>query len=452
MHKDVPVLTFELDETNQIKKVIEIFNLNHLPFSTDRDINLNHKSIIEWWRDRSIPLTRDEYSNIKKALPDDDPYSLVVKAHALSLDDQYWIKNKDENINYDDISFFSNKFSNDIGDIIVGNKESGDINYYSPDSTSNGNLKKRWKIINGEKYLLKAGTKPNQYEIFNEIIASAIMELLNIDHVSYSLIIDDGHIYCGSKNFISYNEDFVTAYQLRCSKKQQNDVSLYNHLLSIYESLNIPNHQEKIDQMLFIDFLIGNVDRHLNNFGVIRDAKTLEFIRATPIYDSGSSLGYDLTDEELSNALYLDWKPFQSQKNKTQLDLIKDYSWLNIDALKTIPYEVNNLLLKYNKYVSNVRRELIISFIVKRLNLIFRHLGISYEIEFNSFELNQLERRIIKYVESNNNELINLTGLIKETSFSYITIYRAVSNLTKKGVLKRIGSNKNGYWKLSKPI
>ena len=77
---------------------------------------------------------------------------------------------EDEDISYEDISFFSNDFSNDIGDILIGIKDSDKISYYSPDSTSNGNLKKRWKNINGVKYLLKAGSKPHQYEIFNEII------------------------------------------------------------------------------------------------------------------------------------------------------------------------------------------------------------------------------------------------------------------------------------------
>ena len=298
MHKNIKVLSFELSSNNYIGKIFEIYDKRHLPFSTDRDISLNQKAISQWWVERSIPLTRDDYANIRDNLPYDNSLSLVVKSHALSLNDQYWIKREDEDIDYDDISFFSNKYSNDIGDIIIGIKNSGDINYYSPDSTLSGNLKKRWKNIDGKNYLLKAGSKPNQYEIFNEIIASKVMDILNIDHVNYSFVIDGDHIYCASTNFISYNEDFVTAYQLRYSKKQRNDISLYSHLLSIYKSINIPNYQKVLEQMLFIDYLLGNNDRHLNNFGVIRDAKTLEFLRSAPIYDTGSCLGYDLTDDE----------------------------------------------------------------------------------------------------------------------------------------------------------
>lgn len=449
MHKDVKVLKFKLDDRDAFDNVIEIYDINHIPFSTDRDLSFNHKAIREWWADRSIPLSRNDYSLIKEVLPNDDSLSLVVKSHALSLDDQYWIKKEDEDINYDDISFFSNDFKNDIGDILVGIKDSGPIDYYSPDSTSNGNLKKRWKNINGVKYLLKAGTKPNQYEIFNEIIASKVMTLLNIDHVDYELIIDNGHIYSASKNFVSYNEDLVSAYQLRYSKKQTNHTSLYCHLLSIYNQLDIPEYKKKIDQMLFIDYLLGNEDRHLNNFGVIRDAKTLKFLRVAPIYDTGSCLGYNLKDEALTHSYHVEWKPFMSQQVRSQLELINDFSWLNIKVLKTIPHEVDDLLTKYGTYVSPNRRKAINRFLVGRINNILSYIDsterVDEVLELHSLPL--LEEEILEYVEKKG-KLVDLDPLIKRTGKAYITIYRAVSSLTFEGYLIRVGSRKTGYWTL----
>lgn len=450
MHKDVKVLKFRLKSNNTFDNVIQIYDISHIPFSTDRDLNINHRAIAEWWNDRSIPLTRDDYSLIKNVLPNDDSLSLMIKSHALSLDDQYWIKKEDEDISYEDISFFSNEFSNDIGDILIGIKDSDNISYYSPDSTSNGNLKKRWKNINGVKYLLKAGSKPHQYEIFNEIIASKVMTLLNIEHVDYELIIDNGHIYSGSKNFISYNEDLVSAYQLRYSEKQNNHTSLYVHLLSIYHHLDIPNYRRKIYEMLFIDYLLGNTDRHLNNFGVIRDAKTLKFLRAAPIYDTGSCLGYNLKDEELKSLYHVEWKPFMSQHVDTQLELIDDFSWLDIDILKSIPQEVDNLLKKYNAYISPTRREAINTFITRRINNILSYLNNNNHIEdiVELKSLSVLEEEIITYIKKKG-KLIDLDPIIKKTGHAYITIYRAVSNLTKAGLLRRIGSRKTGFWVLA---
>ena len=449
MHKNIKVLKFNLNGNNTFNNVLEIYDISHIPFATDRDINLNHKAIAEWWNDRSIPVTRDDYSLIKDVLPDDDSLSLMVKSHALSLDDQYWIKRDDEDIDYDDISFFSNDFKEDIGDIIVGIKESGTVDYYSPDSTSNGNLKKRWKNINGVKYLLKAGSKPYQYEIFNEIIASKVMEILNIDHVNYELLIDHDNIYCASPNFISYNEDLVSAYQLRYFKKQANHNSLYTHLLSIYRLLKIPDYQLKIDQMLFVDYLLGNIDRHLNNFGVIRDAKTLKFLRVAPIYDTGSCLGYNLKDAELRNLHNEKWKPFQSHQNQTQLYLISDYSWLDIEALKSIPREIDKLLDRYQEYISYSRKDAMGIFITTRINNVLHYLDINDDIgELHSPNFTLLEEEIILYLKKNN-RITDLDPLIKKTGNAYITVYRAINNLTKTGILRRIGAKKTGFWILN---
>ena len=51
--------------------------------------------------------------------------------------------------------------------------------------------------------------------------------------------------------------------------------------------------QAALDRMLVLDYLIVNEDRHQNNFGVIRNADTLEYPGAAPIYDSGTSLWFD---------------------------------------------------------------------------------------------------------------------------------------------------------------
>ena len=449
MHKDVKVLKFELGRSNEFRRVLEIYDADHLPFSTAQGAKQGYPGLAEWWSDRCIPVTRDEYANLKAALPEDNSLSLATKSHGLSVDDQYWIKREDEDIAYDDVSFFSNRFSEDIGDIMVGTKKGGDVDYRSPDSTLGGNLKKRWKGVGGKTYLLKAGSKPYQYEIFNEVIASRVMTILGIEHVDYEFVTDNGQIYCSCPNFVSYNEDLVTAYQLRNSKKQRNDASLYQHLLSVYESLGVPDYKIKLDQMLFIDYLLGNVDRHLNNFGVIRDAKTLEFLRMAPVFDTGSCLGFDVSDTQLGNMPEVEWKPFKSGKCKSQLQLIQDYSWLDINALRAIPKEVDKVLQGFKDYVSSQRREAVLAFVVRRVNDVLKHLGINKVVSYNPTPLTSLEKLILEYIKDNGGELDKLEPLMELTGSAYITIYRAVSSLTEKGFLIREGSRKTGRWTLA---
>ena len=42
--------------------------------------------------------------------------------------------------------------------------------------------------------------------------------------------------------------------------------------------------------MLATDYILANTDRHLGNFGFLRDSETLEWKGLAPIYDSGTSL------------------------------------------------------------------------------------------------------------------------------------------------------------------
>ena len=46
---------------------------------------------------------------------------------------------------------------------------------------------------------------------------------------------------------------------------------------------------ESLDDMLILDLIVCNRDRHYNNFGMIRNVNTLQIEKAAPIFDSGTS-------------------------------------------------------------------------------------------------------------------------------------------------------------------
>ena len=78
------------------------------------------------------------------------------------------------------------------------------------------------------------------------------------------------------------------------------------------EALGIPDVVQFLDRMLVLDYIIANEDRHLNNFGAIRNAETLEWLGMAPIYDSGSSLGYDKVAAEIRRGQNIFCKPFKT--------------------------------------------------------------------------------------------------------------------------------------------
>ena len=209
----------------------------------------------------------------------------------------------------------------------------------SPDNTSDGWLRKKWKIVDGKRYLLKGGSGATWQEPYNEVLASRMMERLRIPHVKYELLLEEEYPYSVCENFITPDTELISAWYIMQTVKKQNHVSVYQHYLDCCEYLGIPGIKEAVDRMLTIDYLIVNEDRHQNNFGVIRRAGTLEYIGAAPIYDSGTSLWFDKPAGLIKDDGKETCKPFKSS-HKEQIKLVKDFDWLDFSALAGIEEEL----------------------------------------------------------------------------------------------------------------
>lgn len=154
MHKRIAVAELELDnDTGFIQKIGTVYAPEHLPLGIPirRGIT-DRKALNEWWTDRSIPASR---SGVREALETLDITStrmLLIKCYGLSLSDQYWICPEGSGLTWEKVNFFNNGFSDDIGNVLFGSnkKPSNPLDFSSPDNTSDGNLKKRWKIIDGK--------------------------------------------------------------------------------------------------------------------------------------------------------------------------------------------------------------------------------------------------------------------------------------------------------------
>ena len=313
----------------------------------------------------------------------------------------------------------------------------------SPDATSEGNLKKRWKIRNGERVLLKSGTPPYRYEVYNEVIASSVCRALGFPCVTYFLLKDAEETYCACPDFVSYGQDFVTANMVSEGLERKNDESSYSFFVRAYRALGIEDPEKEINQMLLVDFLVGNEDRHLNNFGLIRDAKTLSFLGVAPIFDTGSSLGFEKTDQQLASLTKVPWKPFASRSHPTQLDYIKDVSWLNEDALFSIPSIVSSTIDSFGDVIPKTRKQAVVSFVSRQVEVVAKRFGL---IRKKEFILDQVDHSILEYASRNGNRIASALCCAKTIGVSTITALRHIEKLSSLGILKRVGSKKTGYW------
>ncbi len=335
MHKRTKVAEMELDDaTGYIQKIGAVYAPEHLPVGVPvRRGATDRAALNEWWTDRSIPTSRSGVREALEMLEINSPKMLLVRCYGLSLSDQYWICPEGSDLTWDRINFFGNDFSEDIGDVLFGaDKKADGLDFSSPDNTSDGNLKKRWKIINGKRCLVKGGSNPFRQQPFNEAIAAGIMERLDIPHVPYTVTWNKGAPYSVCEDFVTENTELVSAWRILKTQKKDNSTSMYQHFINCCEALGIQGTVPFLDRMMVLDYIIANEDRHLNNFGVLRDAETLHWLGFAPIYDSGSSLGYDKTSAQIRSEKEVICKPFKNH-HAEQLKLVSDFRWINFDRL-----------------------------------------------------------------------------------------------------------------------
>ena len=335
MHRRIEVAKLELDdETGIIRKIEAVMSAEHVPVGVPvKNGIIDRGELNKWWTDRSIPASRSGVREALETLNLNDTKILLVRCFGLSLSDQYWICPEGAELIWEKINFFDNSFSDDMGDVLFGKpKKNEDFDFSSPDNTSDGYLKKRWKIINGKRCLIKGGSNLERQQPFNEVIASKIMDRLNINHVSYNIIWEDGEPYSVCEDFVTRDTELVSAWRIMQTQKKDNSTSVYQHFVNCCKSLGAADVVPALDRMLVFDYLISNEDRHLNNFGLLRNAETLEWIGFAPIYDSGSSLGYNSLLSQIYTEKNIASKPFK-RRHDEQIKLVTSFDWIDFSKL-----------------------------------------------------------------------------------------------------------------------
>ena len=239
-----------------------------------------------------------------------------------------------------------------------------------------GSEKKKKIIYNGEVYLLKFPDPIREKNmslsyinnVFSEYIGCKIFDSVNIPVQKVILGIYNEKkeneikqkVVVACKDFTSEKQKLVEFSSLANSITGV-DKKFTTKIEDIYEVFNNLNYDfdkkimiENFWNMFIVDTLIGNTDRHLSNFGVIDDGKTLKF---APVYDCGSALHPLLTDEKIN---YYPVYTYENKKITYSEFYKKDISDLNDALLRIYPrIEMNKIydIIDNTMYLSLERKE-----------------------------------------------------------------------------------------------
>lgn len=286
--KDKVVLTLE-DEAGVPVRVSKIDAPELLPVFLRKECTI--EKVNEWIKRRLIPDDREGLDRVKKTFKSWDK---VMPNCMPSLSDSYWLCRA--GATWEKINCYK-AFSERVGDMFFtpySAKLSG--KGQSPDLSTNGRLMKRWKKgDDGRIRLYKAGSRRLNIEPLSEVIVSTILERTKIlPFVRYDLAVEGVYMCSVCENFIKPGQALVTADEIFLQKEKGENDTIFGHLVKMCEMLDIPNSEDYLWKLIYLDTVTGNTDRQLRDIGFILDCEKNKFIGPAPLFDNGSAY----TDKE----------------------------------------------------------------------------------------------------------------------------------------------------------
>ncbi len=165
--------------------------------------------------------------------------------------------------------------------------------------------------------MLKHPARQSSGEHWAEKIVAEVAELLGVPHARVELAELQGRVGSITENVVPEHFELIHGNEVLESAVSQQDTGELNFHLSDHTLANIwlalnqvfevgdaTNAKRQFAQYLVLDAVVGNVDRHSENWGVLRGQGGTGFSWSLALsYDHGSSLGRELSDEQRDRRL-----------------------------------------------------------------------------------------------------------------------------------------------------
>jgi hypothetical protein len=254
-------------------------------------------------------------------------------------------------------------------------------------------------------------TKPGKdykYEFWNEIIAYELAKMIGFSALKYDIAIYGDFIGCLSelmidseKNELVEGVKYLQAYSPLYDPQNKEHKKRYTfHLIKrALESQNLEKHMIRIIELIIFDSIIGNGDRHQENWAFIIEHKRIDIVidemeqnpnfkklkfwekalfnfgkrtinkglsefiegekpipkqyytqhhRFAPIYDSGSSLGRELSEEKVNE--------FIMNETDIQSYITKGKAEIHWNGEKLSHFDLIDTIIRETQYIQEIRK------------------------------------------------------------------------------------------------
>ena len=278
MNKNKVISEFEY-VTNEFGTYVPKFVSGSLPEL------FNGIELKNWLETRRIAKHRTEIARMLRSLGMTDLKSFIDVTMGLTLTDTLWVKEEHSQADWQSINLYDDEFSEIVSQTaFMGGISDFSFKTTSPEYGTDGMLPKCWVRRSDGIYLLKGGTKGFDgagNEPYSEYFISQLENALDIDHIDYDLGDYHGRLVSSCKLITSKNVSmFPSVYYFKnCSELPE--------YIACADRLGVGS---KLRDMLILDALTCNYDRHLNNIQFLVNSDTFEIIDLAPVFDNGMGL------------------------------------------------------------------------------------------------------------------------------------------------------------------
>lgn len=314
--------------------------------------NIIGSDLESWFYQRTGFVGRKNVEALQKYLNIYDRESLLNIEKGISISDTLWFNRVDKPLSWNDISPYRNPLSRAISNLALNCEYTGgDLKTPSPEFSTNGNYEKcctrknRNLILiksSGERYSSITGNEASSEIIYNQVCE--FLDIDTVDYVKYSLIEKinkNGYIvpYCECNIFS--NEKYGL---LEFGNSKFKD-------LSLEETINLFDrtaYKKRFRDILIMDCITFNIDRHKGNYGFIFDNDSFELKAMAPIYDNNLC--------SLPKILFKQEKDIISKEASKVYSRGMNIKFLDLSRLVMYPEMLDKLLSKVDKFRLDISR------------------------------------------------------------------------------------------------